>query len=93
MSKTTDFKELTKIYLDVSQDYLDYEDVAEEREKALKALALLFPDEKIQGKITDCLGMYVELNQRQGFIRGFQYAARLFFEAQEKILTEVCSNE
>ncbi len=93
MSKTTDFKELTKIYLDVSQDWDRCEDLEAEYKKGCEELAELVPDAELQEKIKDCFGMSLEMYQRQGFIRGFQYAARLFSEAQEKILAEVCSNE
>ena len=91
--KTTDFKELTKIYLDVSQDYVDYEDVAEERKKAMAELTRIVPDTELQDDITDCFGMSIELNQRQGFIQGFQYAMKLFLEAQGVVKSGVCGNE
>lgn len=91
--KTTDFKELTKIYLDVSQDWERCEDLEEEYAKGSAELAELVPDERLQMKIEDCFGMSLEMYQRQGFIKGFQYAMRLFFEAQGAVKTGVYGNE
>ena len=91
--KTTDFKELTTIYFDVSQNSSGYEDVEEESKKATTELEKLVPDADLRDDIIDCFGMSLELHQRQGFIKGFQYAAKLFLEAQGTILTGVYGNE
>lgn len=91
--KTTDFKELTKIYLDVSQDWERCEDLEEEYTKGCAELAELIPNVELQEKIKDCFGMSLEMYQRQGFIRGFQYAMKLFLEAQGAVQTEVRGDE
>ena len=80
--KTTDFKELTKIYLDVSQDCLSYEDVNETRDKVVEKLCNGAEDFETQDSIDCTINEVTEIYQRQGFIRGFQYAMKLFCEAQ-----------
>lgn len=91
--KTTDFKELTSLYFEKEQDFEEFEDVRETREIAKEKLYNGAEDFATQNRI-DCIVADIEgINQHQGFIKGFQYAMKLFLEAQGAVQTGVCSNE
>ena len=86
--KTTDFKELTKIYLDVSQDCLSFEDVNETRDKVVKKLCNGAEDFETQNSIDCTINEVTEIYQRQGFIRGYQIAMKIAIEVMQGAIEE-----
>lgn len=86
--KTTDFKELTSLYLDKVADAEHFEDVKEIDEKVYQELVKGLSDFKKEDDILRLLTDAESIFSTQGFIRGYQLAMRIAIEVMQGAIEE-----
>lgn len=80
--RTTDFKELTSLYFDKVADVENFDDVAKVESSVYEKLSANKPT-KEQDNILRLLADVESAFEKQGFIRGYQLATRIYAEATQ----------